>query len=50
MIVVDCIYGDQKIVVNHGLVVQVAVLVDEVDIVVESEIRSLFWDAGRRNI
>ena len=45
MIVVDCIYSDREIVIKHGQKVQVAVLVDEIDFVVECDICSLFWDA-----
>ena len=50
VIAVDCIYSDLEIVIKHGLEVQVSVQVDEIDFVVECDICSLFWDAGRRNI
>ena len=50
MIAVVCFHDDIQGIVGHGLIVQIAVKVNKIYFVVESDIRSLFRYAGQRNI
>lgn len=50
MIVVVCYDSDSETIVDHGLVVLVAVQVHKIDFIVKNDVCSLLQGTGRRNI